>query len=88
MKGIIILLLFIGIVFVIMELVRSQVTCPQERIVYRYIPRTFAEEQAEPVSVTDIFETMFTLPDPWVQSIGQIDNAKQEAVNKYFISQL
>ena len=62
--------------------------CQKERIIYRYIPRTFENEQTNEVSVTDIFNVMFTQPSPWIASINNIDHRKQEAINKYFISQV
>jgi hypothetical protein len=32
---------------------------PSTVIEYRYIPRTFKEDQKEPVSVLDLYDTMF-----------------------------
>lgn len=61
--------------------------CPAEKIIYRYIPRTFDEEQGEPVYVSDIFKTMFTQDSPWVRSANTYDARKLEEANKYFISQ-
>ena len=40
---------------------------PKERIVYRYIPRTFDEEQQNPVKVSHIFSKMFQESSPWIQ---------------------
>ena len=60
----------------------------ERNVVYRYIPRTFEEEQENPVSVSDIFKTMFSNPSPWVNSLRTYDIGKQELINKYFISQL
>ena len=40
---------------------------PQERIVYRYIPRTFDEQQQNPVKVSHIFSKMFQESSPWIQ---------------------
>ncbi len=60
----------------------------EPNVVYRYIPRTFEEEQWDPISVTDIFQTMFSQPSPWVGSIRNYDRRKQEKINKYFVNQL
>lgn len=84
------LLLFFGIILVITEIVRIQAGLVEKKpkIIYRYIPRTFDEEQEDPISISDIFETLFSQPSPWVGSIRTYDVRKQENVNKYFISQL
>jgi len=59
-----------------------------DKIIYRYIPRTFEEEQVDPIPVSDVFETMFSQPDPWVTSMRYYDVRKQENINRYFITQL
>lgn len=86
-KAIIILLIFIGILFVTVSVVQNVQKCPREKVIYRYIPRSFEEEQAEPVYVSDIFKTMFTQQSPWVRSANDYDTRKTEAINKYFVSQ-
>ena len=89
-KNILIIIIFVSILFITIGLtlnINSYLQHPKETIIYRYIPRTFEQEQNEPVYVSDIFETMFTQDSPWVRSINSIDNKKQEAINKYFISQ-
>ena len=57
----ILLLTLIGIGFVLIYLAVqiSSTHCPPAPVQYRFIPRTFAEEQANPVSVTDTFKSMF-----------------------------
>lgn len=89
-RPIITIVLFVGILLVIVEVVRisAGLTQKEERVIYRYIPRTFEEEQEDPISVSDIFETMFSQPSPWVGSIRTYDDRKQEKINNYFVSQL
>ena len=87
MKGILITILVVGIILIVIELVRVEQKCPTQQIIYRYIPRTFEEEQAEPVAVTDIFRAMFTAPDTWIGTVNDTDTRKREAINKYYISQ-
>lgn len=87
-RSILILFLFIGMVFVIIELVRTQQQCPKQEIIYRYIPRSFDEEQLEPVYVTDIFKTMFTQASPWIGNVNDLDTRKREDINKYYVSQM
>lgn len=87
-KFVIIFLVFLGILCIAIAITRNQQSCPPPQIVHKYIPRTFEEEQDDPVYVSDIFATMFSQPSPWMVSIGNIDNRKQEEINKYFISQV
>lgn len=86
-KFLMLLLLFIGILFTTISLVQNNIQCPEAKIVYRYLPRTFKQEQSEPVYPSDIFMTMFTQQSPWIRSIQNLDIKKQERMNKYFISQ-
>ena len=90
-KAILLVIIFIGILFVVIEVARVQsgLNNDQEtKIEYRYIPRTFEEEQSDPVYASEIFETMFSQPSPWILSIRETDVKKQEKVNAYFVSQL
>jgi len=89
-KAIIALILFIGILFMVIEIVKIDAGLVKKdpKIIYRYIPRTFEEEQEDPILISDIFETMFSQPSPWVGSIRTYDKRKQEKINKYFVSQL
>lgn len=89
-KAIVLLIIFLGILFIAISIVRVQagLTTSDKEIEYRYIPRSFDEEQMEPVYVSEIFETMFSQPSPWIMSVRNYDQRKQEKVNAYFISQL
>jgi hypothetical protein len=86
-KNILILLIFIGIIFVVIALVKTEQVCPPNRIIYRFIPRTMNEEMESPASVTDIFRTMFSQPDPWINSIDNMILRKREDINQFFITQ-
>lgn len=81
------IILFIGILLVTINIVKN-IKQPEKKVIeYRYIPRTFEEENAEPVYVSDVFKTMFSQQSPWIFSVQNYDNKKQEEVNKFFISQ-
>lgn len=86
-KIILLIFMFIGILLIAINISRNETVCPKERVIYRYIPRTFEDEQNEPVYPSDIFKTMFTQPSPWVGSVNDVDTRQREATNKYFISQ-
>ena len=62
----ILLVIFIGVLLVAIDLSKSDTKCPQQKIVYKYIPRTLEEEEESSIYVSDIFNTMFSQPSPWV----------------------
>jgi len=88
MKSIIVLLSFIGIVSVIIGYINQIKVCPPPRVEYRYIPRTFEDEQNDPVKVTKLFRNMFEEPTPWIagQRLGYI-KPNIFKINRFNISQ-
>jgi hypothetical protein len=66
--------LIIGIILllIIYEIIRigTLKKCPKPYIEYRYVPRSFKDEQDEPVPIADIFNKMFAKPSPWMMSRG------------------
>ena len=89
-KIIILLILFLGIIFIAIDItkIKANLTTKKPKVIYRYIPRTFEEEQEDPIPVSDVFATMFSQPSPWIGSIRTYNRRKQESINKYFVSQL
>jgi hypothetical protein len=57
------------------------------KIIYKYIPRTFEDEQNNQPYPSDIFKKMFTGQSPWIASVQDMNKKKIEQINKYFISQ-
>ena len=88
MKAFVILLLFIGIVFIIIGYVNQLKQCPPTKVEYRYIPRTFEEEQNDPVKVSQLFRNMFERPTPWIAGyrLGYVRPSIFE-LNRFHISQ-
>ncbi len=86
-KVALLILVFIGILFITINIVKTEQIYPKQQIIYRYIPRTFDEEQEDPAYVSDIFKVMFSQQSPWVYSVSNIDRRKQEEINKFFINQ-
>jgi hypothetical protein len=84
---IVVFLLFIGTVLITIELTYAQCTCPPPKIIYRYVPRTFDEEQDEPVYPTDIFKAMFTQPSAWMNGVNDFEMRRILSPNKFYISQ-
>ena len=87
-KTLTLILFILGIIFVTASISRSLGEQTKEKIVYRYIPRTLAEEQEEPAMVSEIFATMFTQPSTWVGEVNDLDTRKKELINQYFVSQI
>lgn len=66
LKNILLVIFLIGGIFVIINLTKMYNKCPENKIIYKYIPRTFKEEQDDPIFVEEIFEDLFKKPSPWV----------------------
>jgi hypothetical protein len=83
-----ILLLFIAILFISIDLTRTYYKVSNQKIVYRYIPRTFNQEMDHDVPVSEIFEKMFTNPSPWIAGLNDGESRKVDKINKFFITQM
>ncbi len=86
MKSLIVILTFIGIMSVVVGYINQLKKCPPPKIEYRYVPRTFQQDQENPVKVSELYSTMFTEPTPWVSGITGSASKSTEA-NRYFITQ-
>ena len=75
-RFIVLVLVLISIIFIVIELTKSYNTCPETKIEYRYLPRSFKEEQESPVPIDDVYGTMFNQASPWVGSFTKQDNIK------------
>jgi hypothetical protein len=84
-KNILFLFGILGLIFIIIDVVRTYYKCPPERTIYRFIPRTFKEEQENPVPLDDLFKVMFEQPSPWVHTFDIYKSKKD--INDDFISQ-
>lgn len=76
-------LFIIGIIFIVIDVVKSYYKCPPEKIIYRFVPRTFEEEQNYPIPLDTIFNKMFDLPSPWVNSFD-IHKTKKDSLDNLF----
>lgn len=84
-KNILFIVFFIGFTFIVIDVVRTYYKCPPNKTIYRFIPRTFKEEQENPVPLDDLFKTMFEQPSPWVHTYDIYKSKKD--INDDFISQ-
>tara|TARA_Y100000589_G_scaffold279467_2_gene275455 strand:+ start:373 stop:642 length:270 start_codon:yes stop_codon:yes gene_type:complete len=60
MKSIALLILLVGIIFVVIGYTKSTNICPPPKIEYRFVPKTFYEEQLAPDDISGQFKKMFT----------------------------
>jgi len=87
LQKIFIILIIIGTLFVVIGVARSYYSCPPNIIEYRYIPRTFKEEQDQPIPVSEIFADMFKTSTPWVASISTTKDRLTGQTNRYMINE-
>jgi len=73
MRSIVILFLLVGICLVVIGYVKSNQNCPPPVVEFRYVPRTFEEEQNLPRPLLSIFGQMFNSDDAWQQTQGYAD---------------
>ncbi len=96
LKNIISLTFFVGMIALILGYVNQLKTCPKPDVEYRYVPRTFEEEQNNPTRVTEIYQKMFHEPSPWIRDFvgskrrtlntSSKQGASTDPINKYYIS--
>lgn len=82
MKSFLILLFIVGFYMIIVGYIKNHKKCPQPKIEYRYIPRTFYEEQMQPTNVLKSFNAMFKDKSVWssypLNSVDTINNETLE----------
>ena len=89
LKGFSLIFLMIGIVLLVVYFITMKaVSNVEQKVVYRYIPRTLEEEMESPVYISEIFKTMFSQPSTWIDSTDDDAIRRKENMNKYFISQM
>jgi len=66
MKGILILMLYIGITMIIIGYMKNYEKCEEPKIEYRYVQRTFFEEQIAPTNLRKSFNGMFNDQSSWL----------------------
>ena len=88
MKSIIVMLTVIGVIGLIIGYINQIKTCPPPRVEYRYIPRSFEDDQNDPVKITQLFKNMFEQPTPWLMGtrLGYI-KPNIFKINRFNISQ-
>lgn len=83
MKSLVLLIFIIGLIMVLMGYTRQYTICPNPRIEYRYIPRTFYDEQLSSGNVLKQFSSMFEDENPWIKDRSLKDKTKN-TYNNFF----
>jgi hypothetical protein len=81
MRSLAILLLVIGICTVVVGYNKSNQICPPNRVEFRYIPRTFEQEQEVPIPILSTFGKMFQDEDAWMKVQGYASSQKTASHN-------
>ena len=56
--------LIIGVILITIGFSRMYFTKDNSKVIYRYIPRTFTEDQTNPVPLSDLYGGMFQNIEP------------------------
>ena len=75
-RTLIIFILLIAGIFIIIDITKMYYKCPKNKIEYRYIPRSFNDEQENIVPIKSIYGKMFDNPSPWVNSFTDSSNLR------------
>jgi hypothetical protein len=69
MKSIILILAMVGIILLAVGYVKSNLQCPPQKIEYRYISKTFEDDQNvnTPILSVNGMYSMFEDDSPWIQ---------------------
>ncbi len=82
MKSFILILFVIGIVLITVGYMENYKNCPLPKIEYRYIPRSFYEEQITNVNLKNLYSDMFNNADTWSKyPVGNEDTPTFNPIN-------
>jgi len=83
MKTLIITLMIVGIIFIAIGYINTNQNCPPPIVQYRYIPRTFDEEQNNQLPILSVYGKMFDNPTPWQNNAGYANNFDTNLIKSY-----
>lgn len=75
MKTLVIFVLFIGMFLIIQGIYDEKLKAAEEnkKVMYKFVPRTYYEEQIDESNVTSKVSTMFNKESPWFdRAVGSI----------------
>lgn len=75
MRTVIITLLILGLLMMIIGYFQNYKDCPLPRIEYRYVPRSFYEEQVSGLSLNNLYSDIFNDQEIWATyPLGMVEN--------------
>ena len=81
-RTIILIIFLLAVSMIIIDITKMYYKCPPSKIEYRYIPRSFEDEQNEPVPLKSIFGKMFENPSPWINSFTERPNVENSNIRQ------
>lgn len=81
MKSLIMLLLMVGIIFVAIGYIKTNQECPPNLVEFRYVPRTFQQEQDLPTPIMSLYGKMFTGTSAWQNTAGFNDQYTKKEIH-------
>jgi len=84
------IIFIIAIALIFMGLWTNYNQKPDPKVIYRYVPRSFVEDQENPVPLNDLFYDMFNRETPWVGTID-VDRRKEdvnEEIEKFYVAEI
>ena len=66
MNTINIIIIFIGAILITIGYQKTKCVC-DKNVEYKFVPRTFQEEQELPIKPSEIFKSMFDEPSPYMK---------------------
>jgi hypothetical protein len=70
-RSLIVMLLLLAFIMIVIDVTKMNYKCPTNKIEYRYIPRSFEDEQDNIIPIKQIFGKMFDNPSPWINSFTE-----------------
>ena len=65
MKSFVLILFIIGLIFIAVGYTENYKNCPSPKIEYRFIPRSFYEEQISSTNLKSLYSDIFNEPSTW-----------------------
>tara|TARA_Y100000590_G_C14898233_1_gene705369 strand:+ start:262 stop:486 length:225 start_codon:yes stop_codon:yes gene_type:complete len=72
MRVIVLFLMFVGVILITIGYMKTHMKCPPPIVKFKYIPKTFEEEQNTPIAIKSIYGKMFTENSPWEKDISNM----------------
>lgn len=71
------LIFFIALSFIVLDIGRSSKKCPEQKTIYKFVPRTFSQEQNDSNFASTVFKNMFEKSSPWVNSFVEVESVSE-----------